>query len=156
GQYSVQSVKDDFIKMMNAQQYQQYLQEAGVAGAPTPADVANIGVGTNWLKEVLQTAPQQHHSLQFSGGSDKSTYLVSGSIFTQDGVVGGSKSRFNRYTVRFNGDHRMNSWLSIGNRISYTQHRRKAISDNNEFGSILASALVMDPVTPVSYTGALP
>jgi len=156
GQVTIQSVKSDFIKMMNAQEYQQYLQEAGVAGAPTPADVANIGVGTNWLDEVLQTAPQQHHSLQFSGGSERSTYLVAGSIFTQEGVVGGDKSRFNRYTVRFNGDNRVNSWLSIGNRISYTQHRRRAISDNNEFGSILSSALVMDPVTPPTYTGTLP
>ncbi len=156
GQYTLQSVKDDFIKMMNAQQYQQYLHEAGVAGGPTPADVANIGSGTNWLREVLQTAPQQHHSLQFSGGSDKSSYLISGSIFTQEGIVGGEKSRFNRYTIRFNGDHKIKPWINVGNRISYTQHKRRAISDNNEFGSILASALVMDPVTPVTYTGTLP
>ncbi len=156
GQYSQQSLKDNFIEMMNAQQYQQYLQEAGVAGAPTPADVANIGAGTNWLKEVIQTAPQQHHSLQFSGGSDKSTYLVSGTLFTQEGIVGGDKARFNRYTVRFNGDHKIKPWLTIGNRLSYSHHKRRAISDNNEFGSILSSALVMDPVTPVTYTGTLP
>src|SRR5690606_1813374 len=67
GQYSQQSLKKDFIKMMNAQQYQQYLQEAGVANAPTAADLAGIGDGTNWLEEVIQNAPQQHHSLQFSG-----------------------------------------------------------------------------------------
>lgn len=156
GQFSQQSLKDDFIKMMNAQQYQQYLQEAGVAGAPTPADVAGIGEGTNWLGEVMQTAPQQHHSLQFSGGSDKSTYLVGGTLFTQEGIVGGDKARFNRYTVRFNGEHKVKQWLTIGNRLSYTQHRRRAISDNNEFGSILSSALVMDPITPVTYTGVLP
>jgi len=151
GQYTQQSLKPGFIKMMNAKQYQQYLQEAGVAGAPTSADVANIGDGTDWLDAVLQTAPQQHHSLQFSGGSDKSTYLLSGSIFTQDGIVGGSKARFNRYTVRFNGDHHIKSWLNVGNRLSYAQHRRRAISDNNEFGSILSSALVMDPITPTIY-----
>ncbi|HYE56432.1 MAG TPA: SusC/RagA family TonB-linked outer membrane protein, partial [Chitinophagaceae bacterium] len=151
GQYGVQSVKEGFIKMMNAQQYQQYLQEAGVGARPTPADVANIGAGTNWLNEVLQTAPQQHHSLTFSGGSDRSTYLVSGNIFTQEGVVGGDKSRFQRYTVRFNSDHKIKPWLNVGNRLMYSHHRRKAISDNNEFGSILASALVMDPTTPVIY-----
>jgi TonB-dependent starch-binding outer membrane protein SusC len=156
GQYSQQSLKDDFIKMMNAQQYQQYLQEAGVASAPTPADVAGIGAGTNWLKEVMQTAPQQHHSLQFSGGSEKSSYLISGTLFTQEGIVGGEKARFNRYTVRFNGDHKIKSWLTIGNRLSYSHHKRRAISDNNEFGSILSSALVMDPVTPVVYDGTLP
>ncbi len=151
GQYSWQSVKKDFITMMDAQQYQQYLTEANVAGAPTQAEVAGLGKGTNWLGEVLQTAPQQHHTLQFSGGNDKSTYLLSGSIFTQEGVVGGDKARFQRYSVRFNGDHKMKSWLTVGNRIAYSQFRRKAISDNNEFGSILASALVMDPLTPVLY-----
>lgn len=151
GQFGIQSVKKDFIRMMNAQEYQQYLQEAGVAGRPTPADVAGIGNGTNWLNEVLQTAPQQHHSLIFSGGSDKSTYLVAGNIFTQEGVVGGDKSRFQRYTVRFNSDHKIKSWLNVGNRLMYSHHRRKAISDNNEFGSILASALVMDPTTPTIY-----
>ncbi|HEX6913918.1 MAG TPA: TonB-dependent receptor [Chitinophagaceae bacterium] len=150
-QFGVQSVKPGFIKMMNAKQYQQYLQEAGVAGAPTLADIANIGEGTNWMDEVLQTAPQQHHTLTFSGGSDKSTYLISGNIFTQEGVVGGDKSRFNRYTVRFNSDHKIKPWLNIGNRLVYSNHRRKAISENNEFGSILGSALVMDPTTPVIY-----
>ena len=156
GQFGIQSVKKDFIKMMNAQEYQQYLQEAGVSGRPTPADVANIGNGTNWLDEVLQTAPQQHHSLSFSGGSEKSTYLVSGNIFTQEGIVGGDKSRFQRYTVRFNSDHKIKSWLNVGNRLMYSHHRRKAISDNNEFGSILASALVMDPVTPTIYPAGSP
>ncbi len=150
-QFGIQSVKDDFIKMMNAQQYQQYLQEAGVAGRPTPADVASIGEGTNWMKEVLQTAPQQHHTLSFSGGSDRSTYYVSGNVFTQEGIVGGDKSRFQRYTVRFNSDHKVKNWLNFGNRLMYSHHRRKAISDNNEFGSILSSALVLDPVTPVYY-----
>jgi TonB-dependent starch-binding outer membrane protein SusC len=156
GQFGVQSVKPGFIKMMNAQQYQQYLQEAGVAGRPTPADVAGIGEGTNWLNEVLQTAPQQHHSLTFSGGSDRSTYLISGNLFTQEGIVGGDKSRFQRYTVRFNSDHKIKSWLNVGNRLMYSHHRRKAISDNNEFGSILASALVMDPTTPTIYPAGGP
>jgi TonB-dependent starch-binding outer membrane protein SusC len=155
-QYGIQSVKSDFIDMMNAQQYQQYLQEAGVAGRPTPADVAGIGEGTNWLDAALDNAPQQHHTLTLSGGSDRSTFLVAGTLFTQEGVVGGDKSRFQRYTVRFNSDHRIKNWLNFGNRFVYSHHRRKAISDNNEFGSLLASALVMDPVTPVVYTGTLP
>ncbi|HEY0732175.1 MAG TPA: SusC/RagA family TonB-linked outer membrane protein, partial [Chitinophagaceae bacterium] len=147
----IQSLKNDFIVMMNAQQYQQYLQEAGVSGRPTPQDVANVGEGTNWLNEVVNTAPQQHHTLSFSGGTDKSTYYASGNIFTQEGIVGGDKSRFNRYTVRFNSDHKLKSWLNFGNRLLYSHHRRRAISDNNEFGSILGSALVMDPLTPVVY-----
>jgi len=150
-QFGVQSVKDGFIKMMNAQQYQQYLQEAGVAGAPIMADVAGIGEGTNWMQEVLQTAPQQHHALTLSGGNDKTTYLVNGTIFSQEGIVGGEKARFNRYTFRLNSDTRLKPWLNFGSRLLYSHHRRRAISENDEFGSILASALVMDPITPVIY-----
>ncbi len=155
-QYGTQSVKDDYIKMMNAPQYQQYLTEAGVANAPTPADVSAVGNGTNWLKETIQTAPQQHHTLSFSGGNDKSNYFLSGNIFTQDGIVGGAKAQFKRYTVRLNSDHKVKPWLTVGERVSFAHHTRKAISDNTEFGSILSSAVVMDPLTPVTYTGTLP
>lgn len=155
-QYGTQSVKDNYIKMMNAPQYQQYLTEAGVANAPTPADVAAVGNGTDWIDEVVQTAPQQHHTLSFSGGTDKSNYFLSGNIFTQDGIVGGKKAQFKRYTVRLNSDHKVKPWLTVGERVSFSHHTRKAISDNTEFGSILSSATVMDPITPVVYTGALP
>lgn len=156
GQYAQQSLKSGFIRMMNAQEYQQYLQEAGVANAPTQADLVGIGNGTNWLDAVLQTVPQQHHSLQFSGGNDKSTYLIGGTYFTQEGIIGGSKSQFDRYTVRFNGDHRVKPWLNVGNRLSYSNYKRRAISDNDEFTSIMANALVMDPITPIVYTGNYP
>ncbi|MEP7164789.1 MAG: TonB-dependent receptor [Ferruginibacter sp.] len=155
-QYGTQSVKDNYIKMMNATQYQQYLAEAGVNGAPTLADVAAVGNGTDWINEVIETAPQQHHSLSFSGGSDKSTYYIGGNIFTQDGIVGGKKAQFKRYTVRLNSEHKVKNWLTIGERISFSHHTRKAISDNSEFGSIMSSAVVMDPLTPTVYTGTLP
>ena len=156
GQYSKQSLKPGFIKMMNAREYQQYMQDAGVANAPTPSDLIAIGDGTNWLDAVLQTVPQQHHSLQFSGGSDKSTYFIGGTYFSQEGIIGGSKSTFNRYTIRFNGDHRIKPWLNVGHRLSYSNFTRRAISDNDEFTSLIANALVMDPITPVVYTGNYP
>lgn len=156
GQYAEQSLKKDFIKMMNAQEYQQYLQEAGIANAPTSSDLVGIGTGTNWLDAVLQTVPQQHHSLQFSGGSDKGTYMIAGTYFSQEGIIGKNKSRFDRYTVRFNGDHRVKSWLNIGNRFSYSNFKRRAISENDEFNSIITNALVMDPITPTTYTGNYP
>lgn len=155
-QYGKQSVKEDYIKMMDAPQYYQYLLEAGVNGAPTLADAIAAGNGTNWIKEVIQTAPQQHHSLSFSGGSERSTYFIGGNIFTQDGIVGGKKAQFKRYTARINSEHKVKNWLTVGERISFSHHERRAISDNTEFGSILSSATVMDPMTPTVYTAGLP
>ncbi|RYZ23127.1 MAG: SusC/RagA family TonB-linked outer membrane protein [Chitinophagaceae bacterium] len=152
GQYTQQSLKKGFIKMMDAQQYSQYLNEAGVAGAPSMVDVASLGAGTNWLEEVLRTAPQQHHTLSVSGATDRGNYYFSGNVFTADGIVGGPQSFFKRYTARFNGDYKVKEWVNLGVRFTYINHQRAAISENNEFGSILSSALVMDPTTPVFYS----
>ncbi|RYZ00004.1 MAG: TonB-dependent receptor [Chitinophagaceae bacterium] len=148
GQYSQQSVKKDFVKMMNARQYAQYLEEARING-PSLASLTDDG--TDWLDATLQTAPQQHHTLAFSGGNERSTYYLSGGLLTADGVAGGDKAKFNRYNLRMNYENRVKSWLNVGVRLGYVNHHRKAISENNEFGSILVSALLMDPTMPVTY-----
>lgn len=155
GQWGQQSV-GKLPKMMNAQQYQQYLQEAGTPGAPTMADLAALnGEGTDWFGALFKNAPLMRHSLSISGGSDRSTFLINGTYFTQEGIVGGPKSKFDRYSVRINTDQRLKSWLNVGERLSYANIRRKGLSENTEFGSIVGSALALDPFTPITYTGAL-
>ncbi|WP_066829581.1 SusC/RagA family TonB-linked outer membrane protein [Rufibacter ruber] len=154
-QYGVQSV-GKLMPMMTAPQYQQYLEEAKANGRPTVADIAGVGEGTDWFDEVFQTAPQQRHTINFSGGTEKSSILVGGSYFTQEGVIGGDKSQFERYTFRVNTDHKIKSWLNIGERFSYSNFNRSALAENDEFGGLVTSALSLDPITPVIYTGALP
>jgi TonB-linked SusC/RagA family outer membrane protein len=155
GQFVQQSV-GKLPDLMNAQQYQKYLEEANTPGRPTTADLAALGGnGTDWFDALFQKAPLMRHTLSLSGGTDRSTFLVSGSYFTQEGIVGGDKSKFNRYTVRINADQRIKPWLNFGERLSYANIRRKGISENTEFGSVVGSALSLDPFTPVTYTGAL-
>lgn len=156
GQYGVQSLGKT-IDMMNAQQFVAYLDEAQTPGRPTPAELAAVnGNGTDWLDAIAENAPMQNHSLSISGGSDKSSYLVAGSIFKQQGIVGGDKALFNRYSLRLNSDHQLKKWLKIGNRLSYSHINRGAIAEDSEHGGVIASALLMDPLTPTVYTGALP
>lgn len=150
GQYGVQSV-GNLMPLMNARQYQEFMEEAGVAGRPLASDVTDEQ-GTNWFDEIFQSAPQQSHSLTFSGGSENSTYLIGGTYFTQEGIVGGDKSKFNRITLRLNSDNRIKPWLNIGERLSYSHFSRNAIAENSEFGGLVTSALALDPLTPVRYT----
>lgn len=156
GQYGIQSIGNS-MKMMTAQQYGAYLEEAQTPGRPTAAEVAAVeGNGTNWFKEIVDNAPMQNHSLSISGGSDKSTFLIGGSIFKQQGIVGGEKATFNRYSLRLNSDHTIKPWLKVGNRLSYSHIDRGAIAEDSEHGGIISNALLLDPLTPVAYTGALP
>ena len=153
-QYARQSVGRR-MKMMNASQYQEYLAASGTPGAPTAAAAAAVGEGTNWMDEVFENAPLMRHTLGLSGGSDKTTYMIGGTYFTQNGIVGNDKAKFDRYTVRISTESKVRPWLTVGERFSYANFKRAGISEDDEFGSVLSSAIVMDPLTPKVYTGAL-
>lgn len=156
GQYGVQSL-GRFMDMMSAQQYGAYLEEAQTPGRPTAAEIADVqGDGTDWFRAIVDNAPIQNHSLSISGGSDKSSYLVAGSMFKQQGIVGGDKATFNRYSLRLNSDHNIKPWLKFGNRLSYSHINRGAIAEDSEHGGIISNALLLDPLTPIVYTGTLP
>lgn len=152
-QYGVQRANTN-LDLMTAQQHAEYMEEAGIGGR-TPADVAGIE-STNWLDAIFEDAPLQRHSLSFAGSTDKSNYFVRGSYFTQDGIVGGDKSSFERFNARFNLNSELKDWLDVGVRMSYTRTNRKVIAEDSEFGGILSNVFLMDPATPRYYTGALP
>lgn len=153
-QYARQSIRNP-MKMMNAEQYTQYLADAKTSGdIPNPADWKGKQ-GTMWMDEITQNAPMQRHSLNFSGGTEKSTYLLGASMFRQDGVIGGDKARFDRYTLRLNSDHQIKPWLNIGNRLSYAFFKRNGVTEDSEFGAVINNAIMMDPTMPVVYTNGL-
>lgn len=152
-QYGSQSAPT-MPKMMNKDQYLKWMTEIGEpigANIIKPADQ-----GTQWLDEIFTNAPMKKHNLTFSGGSEKSSYLLSLSYLDQDGILGGESSNFSRYTIRLNSDTQLKDWLKVGTNITFAHTKSSSIAEDNEYGSIVGSALVMDPLTPVYYDGALP
>ena len=138
------------MKLMDESQYRTYLKEAGVE------DIASNGINTNWLDEVFEDAWVEKHHLSFAGGTDKSSYLLSGSYTNQDGIVGGNRANFKRYTARLNSKHQINKWLEVGNNLTYSNTSRDVITEDDEYRSVLNNALLMDPLTPVTYTNGTP
>ena len=122
---------------------------AGVKPLPEFANPDALGAGTDWLDAIFEDAPMSSHQLMFAGGSEKSTYTISGNYFDQNGIVGGEKSGFKRYTARLNGSHEVKSWLNVGTNLGLTYLTRRFLPENNEFTTPLVRALNMDPVTPV-------
>lgn len=146
-QYGIQSSRSN-MKLMNAEEYAQWQQEAG---ASTP--IVQDGTNTDWLSEIFQTAPMQKHHLSFTGGTAQTRYFLSTSYFDQDGIVGGSKANYNRLTTRFNISSNLKKWLEVGTNMSYSHSNQQYIAQDNEYRSVVNSALGMDPLTPVYYDG---
>ncbi len=145
-QFGSQSVRTD-MKLMDATQYKQWMTESG----QTTQD--RFGANTDWLSETFQTAPMQKHHLSFSGGNDKTTYMLSGSYLTQDGIVGGDKANYTRYTSRLNLKSDIKKWLEVGGNFSYSHSNQENVGQDDEYRSLVNSALLIDPFTPVTYTG---
>jgi TonB-dependent starch-binding outer membrane protein SusC len=150
--YGVQSAWKK-ANLLNAREYAVLSNEAHVAAGQTPLlEFANpdaLGEGTDWLGAIFQNAPMSNHQIGFSGGSEKSSYNLSGNVFDQNGIVGGEKAGFRRYTVRANGSNEVRKWLTIGTNIGFTSLTRNGLPENNEFVTPLARALNMDPITPI-------
>lgn len=150
-QMGIQSV-GNYTKPMDAASYASWVNEAGV-GVEIPTNSVN---NTQWMDEILNNAFMQRHNLSFSGGTEKGTYYISGAYMNQDGVIGKDKSNFERFNLRTNLTQQVKPWVKVGANLGYTHSKRSSLSEDSEFGGIVSSAAMMDPLTPTIYSGALP
>jgi TonB-linked SusC/RagA family outer membrane protein len=70
------------------------------------------GVDVDWQDVIFRSAMVQTHNLSVSGGSDNSSYYISGNFFDQDGII--EKSNFKRYSLRVNLEVDLNERTRIG------------------------------------------
>lgn len=145
--YSLQTAPEH-IDIMNLRQYAQLNGEYHVqAGGKTPdeyLDPSILGKGTDWQKELFRNAPMTKHQIKLSGGSEKTTYFLSGELFDQEGIAKGSK--FDRYSFRLNLDNQLKDWAKIGVNLSVNQ-TKNAVTTSSE--SIIQNSIRLSPNIPV-------
>ncbi|WP_223248866.1 SusC/RagA family TonB-linked outer membrane protein [Leeuwenhoekiella nanhaiensis] len=74
-------------------------------------NIAN-GVSTDWVDLITRNGFQQNHTLDISGGNDKTVYAA-GLGYTEDqGTIYGED--FNRYTLKGNIQSDLTDWLTFG------------------------------------------
>lgn len=152
--YGIQNVAKK-IEMLDADQYKILMNEgASNAGLTEPFDLNEISPhNTNWQDHLFtKNAPMTNHQISLTGGNDKSTYASSLSYFSQEGIIGGDKSKFERYTARINTNHAVSSKFKFGNNLAYTHLETRGIASNASFNGAYSSAINMDPLTPVYVT----
>ncbi|MDP5105622.1 MAG: TonB-dependent receptor [Polaribacter sp.] len=137
------------MELMNASQFVTYMQEAG------QTQVVDNGINTNWLNEAFQNAPTQRHDISISGASEKNSFYFSGSYIDQEGLLG-SDLGYKRFTGRLNLKSQVNDWLEVGTNITYSNIGNTGLTEDDSTGGIVNHAIILDPLTPVTYPGALP
>jgi len=138
------------IPVLNATEYAALVNEAFAAGGSTPpfTDLSTLGQGTDWQDEVFENAPIFNHSITLKGGTKKTAYSFSSAFLTQDGIVGGKKSNFTRFTKRLNYNWDILDNLKLTTGITHTGTSKRNLSES-ALGSVLFNALNMAPTLAV-------
>ena len=97
--------------LMNTAERIQYEKEIGMTDGQNYDYLSGIDI--NWLDAVYDNAAMlQSHEVSVSGASEKTNYYFSGGYYNQDGIA--PSSGFERYSLRFNLEHKMCNWLKMG------------------------------------------
>ncbi|WP_207532476.1 SusC/RagA family TonB-linked outer membrane protein [Desertivirga arenae] len=144
------------LSMLNATQYTTLRNEAAAAdGKSLPyANPSSFGQGTDWQSAILNdNAQRQNHELSLSGGSDRSTFYTSFGYLDQEGIVASDISKYKRINFRVNSTHKIFKSVTIGQNLGYAYNKTVGLGNtNSEFGGPLASAIHLDPLTPLVET----
>lgn len=153
----------NLVEMANTQEYVSIYNEATRAdnvGVIPSLQRAMIGddiygrlADVDHVREIFRTAFMTTHELSVSGGSDKVSYMVSGSYFDQDGII--RNSGYKRGTFRTNLTAKAKSWLELGANINGSFSKQNLVSDsgdgygNDQGGSVVRYAMFRNPAIPV-------
>ena len=139
-----------YMALLNAEEYAILMNESRSAAGLTPlAALANPSEleTFDWQDEIFERAAMMNHSFSFTKGTESSSTAIGGSYFTQDGIVGGDKGNFERYTFRVNTRQDGGERFRLGQNVNFTHLNRSALAENNEFATPVGRALNMDPIT---------
>jgi TonB-linked SusC/RagA family outer membrane protein len=142
------------LPTLNATEYALLANEAFAAnGDPLPfPTVDGLGQGTDWQDEVFQRAPIYSTAISIRGGSEKQTFAYSGSIFSQDGIVGGNRANFSRLNQSLNYSIDFLDNLKFNAGIIWNHTNRNRLNEGG-VGSVLFNALNNAPTLPVLTPG---
>lgn len=148
--YGLQDIAHE-VKVLNAEQFANFVNDAKFAANQTPVYVnpKNLGVGTDWQGALFRRAPMASYQISFSGGDDKTKYAISGGYFDQDGII--IHSNFKRYSFRANLDRELSKRMTVGTSITYARTSSEGVLTNagTIVPGVVTAALLFNPILPI-------
>lgn len=155
--YGFQSLRKK-LEMMDATEYAKFYNEQAtndkIAPYFTQDQINSFGKGYNWQDLVFQTAPITNNSLTVSGGTDKTKFSVSGTVFDQQGIITGSN--YKKYSLRAFFTTEINKMLSLeyGATLTKNTTSRQNSAGGNRGNSLIGGAVSAPPtLTPYNDNG---
>jgi TonB-linked SusC/RagA family outer membrane protein len=112
GMFGTATQARDNFNMMTTEQKLQFEQDNKIRNR-TPEQIDSMmNINTNWRDVMFKDAAMQSHEISSSGGTGKTNYYISGSYFSQEGIL--HRSDYERIAGRLNLDHYVSEKIRIG------------------------------------------
>ncbi len=121
----------------------------GAARIFTDAQIADFKAkgGTDWQDQIMRSAYGQEYQLDYSGGSDRVTYFISGNYLDQDGIV--INSYFKRFSLRTNLDAKLTEKLKATLKVNFSRRLNNNTHGVWNTSGPLGGAAAWAPTTPL-------
>lgn len=140
-------------QMLNSEEYIQYMTEGKTFTNEYLKANWDGKTNTKWTDVAFEGSKMQKHNLAFTGGNDRGNYYLSLTYLNNDGIVKGNADVYRRLTATINSEYKIKNWLKVGTTNQVEKYNVRQVSSNNEYGSLLTSVMMLDPLTPDTYTG---
>jgi len=123
----------------NALLYDQALINGGASPIYSAAQIRNFATGdSEWfLNQILKTAIQQNYNVSITGGTQSSTYMVSGGLYNQRSNYVGPNYGVSRYNFRTNLTNELGR-LKLTTIMNYA--RNASLNHTGDDGFLIADA----------------
>lgn len=141
--------------MLNTEQYMQTVEQAwdnaGYGGTnPYTEDIGRSDFGdVDYLDELFELGTTHNVNLSASGGNEKTSYLISGNYFAQDGTVVYDNDQYKKFNFRTNISSQILERLNIGTNMQISYEVQDRISSKGDAPGIIRHAFLRPPNIPV-------
>lgn len=115
----------------------------------TDEQIANAQT-TDWLGAVERTGIITQHNLSLTGGTDKSSYYISGNYYNHQGVI--KNNGIERYSGRVNFDQKLGNYFKAGINLNLSEVKSDNValgSGGNENAGVIRAAMNANPSLPI-------
>ena len=152
-----QANKNDYYNVHSGPEYVQwYKEKAQFAGASIPSWITNYDgkTSTNWQDAIYRKAAYGDYALNVSGGTDKVTYMFSGSYLHQDDIL--LNAGFDKYSAIAKLDYKASKRVGMGIVLAPNFTTQRLSAPEDDFSSLTGAAVLLPPIIPVKNADGTP
>ena len=144
------------LDLLNASQWATLNKEIDPNGffkEYSDSQIAALGEGSDWQNAALRTATNHNHQISFSGGDEKTHYLISGNYTNQDGIL--LNTNFKRYTGRLNFDREILKNIKVSLTLNASKMDQNGLNTYSSYASAFSGSTPFEHIIRTSPANSI-